>query len=201
MEKEESSNLAENSTLEENERGKTFGEYWHMLRKHWIGIIVCTVVAFAVGLSYDLGLKGDKFEASGSCMVLSVEKDETETSVTQYDINYSLVLLQTMKDFMKNDLVLQSVSDSLMASGYKNSSGDPYTIKQIDKMLDVTPRTFSSTAKSLFLDVTAVSPDANLSINIVNYCLDNTVNITATDDSYALLKNSLIITSRARKES
>jgi len=196
MENEESCNSLENPVPEE-ERGKTFGEYWAMIRKHWVSVVVCTIVALAVGLSYDLGFKSEKWEVSGSAMVLSVDDDLTSDQVTSTDVNYSLVLLQTVNDLMTDDPVLEAISDSLAEDGYKNSSGENYTIAQIENMLSVSPRTFSSTSKSLFIDVTATSSDPELSVKLVNYCLIDTVNLISDSDDYGFLNNCLHITSYA----
>lgn len=196
MEKEESSNSLENSVPEE-ERGKTFGEYWSMVRKHLMGVIVCTVIAVAVGLTYDIGFKGEKWEVSGSAMVLSVDEDTSSDEITSTDISYSLVLLQTVNDLMTDDPVLEAVSTSLAEDGYKNSSGENYSISQIENMLSVSPRTFSSTSKSLFIDVVATSSDPELSVKLVNYCLLDTADLISNSDDYGFLTNCLRITSYA----
>ncbi len=196
MEKEESSNAVETPVSEE-ENGKTFGEYWNMIRKHWISVIVCTAVALAAGLTYDLGFKSEQWEVSGSAMVLSVSEDTTSSEITSSDVSYSLTLLQTVNDLMTDDPVLEAVATSLEEDGYKNSSGENYSTSQIDDMLSVSPRTYSSTAKSLFIDVTATTSEAELSVKIVNYCLLDTIAVISDSDTYSFLSDSLHITSYA----
>jgi capsular exopolysaccharide synthesis family protein len=196
MVKKESSNEVETSVSEE-ESGKTFGEYWNMIRKHWVSITICTAVALAAGLTYDLGFKGEEWEVSGSAMVLSVDEDSTSSEITSSDVSYSLTLLQTVNDLMTDDPVLEAVATSLAEDGYKNSSGENYSISQVEDMLTVAPRTYTSTSKSLFIDVTATTSDAALSVKVVNYCLLDTVSLISDSDDYGFLNDCLHITSYA----
>jgi len=187
----------ESEVIEENvdkDEGKTFGEYWKMICKHWISVVVCVVLALAVGLGYDIGIKSPEYQASGSCMALSVDDDSSDATVTYTDVNYSLILLQTVNDLMTDTPVLTAVTESMNSEGYN------YTVEQVSKMLTASPRTFSSSAKSLFIDVTATSSDVATSVKLVNFCLDDTVKLVNSDGGdYGFLKDALKITSRARE--
>ena len=58
------------------EEGKSFNEYWNMIRKHWKAVIAVTMVALAVGIGYAEGFKKPEYQSTGTCMVLY---DNSET--------------------------------------------------------------------------------------------------------------------------
>ena len=178
----------------DKDEGKTFGEYWRMICKHWISVVVCVVLALVVGLGYDIGIKSPEYQASGSCMVLSIDDESGEGVVTYTDVNYSLILLQSVNDIMIDTPVMTAVTESMNSEGYN------YTVEQVSKMVTASPRTFTSSAKSLFIDITATSSDIDTSVKLVNFCLDDSLKLINTDGGdYAFLKDALKITSRASK--
>jgi len=178
----------------DKDEGKTFGEYWRMICKHWISVVVCVVLAFAVGLGYDIGIKSPEYQASGSCMVLSIDDDTGDDAVTYTDVNYSLILLQSVNDIMNDTPVMTAVTESMNSEGYN------YTVDQVSRMVSASPRTFTSSAKSLFIDITATSSDVETSVKLVNFCLDDSVKlINSEGGEYGFLKDALKVTSRASK--
>jgi len=171
------------------ENGKTFSEYFHMLVKHWKLMLIFVFISVLVGFTYDEFFKQAEYQASGSCMVLA-DKSEDE-SIDSDDVNYSLILLATVNTFMQDEPVIEAVTTDLNQQGYNLTTAD------VTDMLTVEPDNYTSSSKSLYLSVTATSHDKQLSIALVNSCMDNAVEITNTNEEYTFFKNTIVITSEA----
>ena len=181
------------SSQPSSENGKTFSEYWRMLVKHWKLSIIFLLVFFTIGFVYSKYYKAPKYEAAGTCMVLA-KKDENET-ITSDDVNYSLILLATVNTFMQDEPVIDAMTSDLIEKGYDVSKYD------VMSMLSVKPSNYTSSSKSLYLDISATSTNNKLAIAVVNSCLNKSVEITNNEEKYAFFKNTIVITSRASSAS
>lgn len=173
------------------ENGKTFSEYWRMLVKHWKLCIVFVVVFFTVGYVYSQFFKSKEYQAYGTCMVLA-DKSEEET-VTSDDVNYSLILLATVNTFMQDDPVINAVTSDLNDSGFSVSNYD------VSNMLTVEPSNYTSSSKSLYLDISATSSNGDLAVAIVNSCINNSIELTNTIEEYSFFKDTIVVTSEANQ--
>ena len=177
-------------TEKDLEEGKSFKEYWQMVRKHWKAIIVVTMVALVMGIGYSEGFKKPEYQSTGTCMVL-YDNSDGENTVSATDVNYSLTLLATVNTFMEDEPVIDAMTVDLKEQGYN------VTTNAVRGMISVNPANYSSSIKSLYLEIVGLSADEDLSRAVVNSCLSNSVEITNNNEKYNLLKNTIIITSDA----
>ena len=191
MDSKDSREFKTNTDVEE---GKSFNEYWQMIRKHWKAVIAVTMVALVVGVGYAKGFKKPEYQSTGTCMVL-YDNSETEDTITANDVNYSLTLLATVNTFMEDEPVIEAMTSDLIQQGYD------VTTNSVRGMISVEPANYSSSIKSLYLEIVGTSSDMNLSRAVVNSCLNQSVNMTENIEKYDFMKNTIVVTSTANTAS
>ena len=96
---------------------------------------------------------------------------------------------------MEDEPVIEAMTSDLIQQGYD------VTTNSVRGMIDVEPANYSSSIKSLYLEVVGTSSDMNLSRAVVNSCLNQSVELTENVSKYKWLKNTIVVTSTANESS
>ena len=114
----------ERNTMQEENRGLTFKDILFIVRKHWIAIVAFFLCCTAGGLIWSL-VEKPVYQSTGT-MLVSYEGQNT--SVTT-DYTFSNYISNTYVVFIKEDTVLEKVSDKL---------NKEYTVGQLRSKTSVT---------------------------------------------------------------
>lgn len=86
-----------------------------VFKVHWLIILIFTVVCTSVGALYGFALKKDTYSTSASLIVISKNVIDTESKgVTS--LSEDLLITNTIKVFMINDVVISAVTDELLGN-------------------------------------------------------------------------------------
>lgn len=151
------------------------------------------MLAAIFGVAYHYVIQKPVYKSVGSVILIAQSSQTSETSeVTEANFNYSLSLIPFLVDLMNDAPVMKSVKSDLEASDIENK--DKYTLDNLGDLVSTSARTYSSLEKSLYIDVTASTSDAELSPFLVTSVINNSISI-ANDDSSpysTILKNSIV---------
>ncbi|MEG0034542.1 MAG: hypothetical protein RR734_03030 [Bacilli bacterium] len=191
----------DNSSISKDDSGISILDIWHMFKKHWIGIVAVTLTSLLIGTVYNFGFKGPVWKSQGSAMVIAKANDGNDPN---QNLNYSLSLLTTVKDFMNDEVVLTAVAKDV--NKLKDSKGKQYNLDYIklQKIITCTPRTFQNLERSLYIDVAAKTDNETLSKTLVDSLLKNSQKIANTTNDpnlsyYKILKDVINVTSYGSK--
>lgn len=180
----------------EEQEGITLSRIWHMIAKHWIVLVACTVVGFAGGIGYSKLIKTPKYQATTQIMTICNDP----TLDTEKAISLSLKQAAIAYGYMSMDEVVNAVGAKMEANGYdaytKDSSGkktgnvDTVTVKNY---YTVTIPTVTNNATSVFVNVTSTCKTKQMAIDVANYVVDATIELVNTEgtNGYMNLKNSI----------
>ena len=183
---------ADNSDSEE-ENGVTFGDVMRMILKHWKEMIIFFLAALICGGIYSFGIQKPVWTSTGSVIILADNNtDSTDSgSLDSNNLNLSLNLIPSIVDFMNTGEVLTSTLEEVNESTKNN-----FTYDEMDKMVTVASRTYTSTQKSLFIDINVSTDNKDLSKTIVNSVINNSIEISNdTSKSYHLAFGKRIVIS------
>lgn len=183
----------------QEEKGVSLGELFHMIIKHWKGLVVSVVACIIIAIGYAFLIQKPEWSSTGTIIVLaSNDEDTTETpstgTINSSNLSLSINLVPTLVDFIASSSVLSNVAIDI-----NQESGTSYSTKNLQSMLSVSARTYTSLEKSLYIDITATTNDEALSKAIVNSTLETAIEM-ANDESLTFSKvfsNSMTITSYA----
>lgn len=182
----------DNSDSEE-ENGVTFGDVMRMILKHWKEMIIFFLAALICGGIYSFGIQKPVWTSTGSVIILADNNtDSTDSgSLDSNNLNLSLNLIPSIVDFMNTGEVLTSTLEEVNESTKNN-----FTYDEMDKMVTVASRTYTSTQKSLFIDINVSTDNKDLSKTIVNSVINNSIEISNdTSKSYHLAFGKRIVIS------
>ncbi|MEG2053154.1 MAG: hypothetical protein RRZ92_04315 [Bacilli bacterium] len=192
---------ADNSSIVKEDSGISMLDIWHMFKKHWVGIVAITLTSLLIGTVYNFGFKGPVWKSQGSAMVIAKANDGSDPN---QNLNYSLSLLTTVKDFMNDEVVLTAVAKDV--NKLTDSKGKQYNLDYIKlkKIITCTPRTFGNLERSLYIDVSAKTDNEVLSKALVDSLLTNSQKIANTTDNpdlsyFKILKDVINVTSYGSK--
>ncbi|MFA6830304.1 MAG: hypothetical protein WCR67_06370 [Bacilli bacterium] len=183
---------------EEEKEGLSLADIWHMITKHWIGLVIIFVVCALGGGVYGLGLKKPVWSASGSVIIVydSNSDDDTKTStVTTTDFLNSFNYVISARDTINDTPIMTLVTESVNAKYSSN-----YKVSQIKKLVYASARTYTSLEKSLYVDITANTSDKDFTLDLVSITLQTALSTISTDSRYTFLKNRIFVTSTPTKD-
>lgn len=183
----------------QEEKGVSLGELFHMIIKHWKGLVVSIVVCIIIALGYAFLIQKPEWSSTGTIIVLaSNDEDTTETpstgTINSSNLSLSINLVPTLVDFIDSSSVLSNV-----VTDVNKEFNTSYAIKDVQEAVTVSARTYTSLEKSLYIDVTASTDDKELSMAIVNSTMEKAIEM-ANDENLTFSKvfaNSMTITSLA----
>ncbi len=155
-------------------------DLYKILRSHLIIILTFTLIIAAIATFYAYAIANPQYKSNADVMV----QVQTDVSVQgSYDYTTAQKLLATIAELMGKDVVLDQVI--------------------LDLNLDVTPQqlrnglTITSSTTSYFINISYLSTDRQLSMNVVNSVIDNAIDIANTNASFSSLENKITRTSEA----
>lgn len=158
--------------VEEEEKGISLADLWHMIVKHWKGIVVAFAVCVIAGLVYGFAIKQPEWSSSGTVVVLadagtSTDEEETSTGIDSTNLSLSISLVPNVRDFMNSYTVRKEVANQINS---KHST--EYKPDDISNLVAASAKTYTSLEKTVYIDVTATTSDAELSQDLVNTMID-----------------------------
>src|SRR5574344_2396731 len=121
------------SVSDDNDSGLTFRDYWHMIEKNWIAVVIFVVLFASGGFVYGKAFKKAQWKCTGSVLVSVEDVTDTATISSAADGNISTTLtwVTTISDFLNGDMVLNAVTQDLISDGYNYSLSDT---SKVDKL-------------------------------------------------------------------
>lgn len=195
-----------NNEQEDDGHSISFSQIWHMLKKHWIAIVVCTLVGLAGGVLYGRLIKKPKYQASANVMVVNTNDDtsgddQADDKKTDSDIAANLSLAKNLAGvaygYMTTAEVREAVCKSL-ATKY-----DAYDMEKKDSAMETLANQYSvslatigsTSSTSIFITVIATTSEKQQSMDVANTIANVTKELSNGSGSVSsLLKNNLIVT-------
>lgn len=183
----------------EQEEGISFSQIWMMIKKHFVAIIICTILGLAFGVIYARGIKKAKYEATSEVLVIKDTSSSTETADATEVYNFGTKMATVCASYMQSQEVQDEVCKVMFNEGYKDykTSDDEFNYVGLSEKYSVSLPTIGSTSTtSLFVKVTATTKDEKESIKLANTIVNKTNELVNTDGNSlkVMLGNSLVIT-------
>lgn len=161
------------------EEGMTLQELFKIVWLNKFTIIFITMFIAIIGIVYTYVIVTPEYKAETS-LIVDVDFETSGTS-EQSAITIAQNLINTYKEFVVSDLVLQSVIDDV------DGLGDDYTTEALEKAISITTQT-----NVLIIYINVENENPELAAEIANKLIDNSIEI-ADDDviGYILLQNKL----------
>ena len=198
---------------DEEERGITLGQIWHMIVKHWIAVVICMLAGLAVGVVYARAIKKPEYKATRTLAVIAPKDDNTSAS---NNVNNSLYFARIAVGYIKYPEVEEAACKLLVNGDTDNKKGyaklfvsetdsSVYNTVALDKLFTASLETYvsgNSTATSIFIDVTSTTSVAQLSTDVVNAIVQALQDVSNTSGSAlnSLLDQTIFPGSEARVE-
>lgn len=183
----------------EQEEGISFSQIWMMIKKHFVAIIICTILGLAFGVIYARGIKKAKYEATSEVLVIKDTSSSTESADANEVYNFGTKMATVCASYMQSQEVQDEVCKVMFNDGYKDykTSDDEFNYVGLSEKYSVSLPTIGSTSTtSLFVKVTATTKDEKESIKLANTIVNKTNELVNTDGNSlkVMLGNSLVIT-------
>lgn len=189
-----------NENVEEEEDGITFSDIWHMIVKHWVGLVIFLLVGFAGGFGYAKFIKKPKYQANVQLMVVNSTSEENTTNINIFQkTNIACGYLFT-------DEVVNSVCEKMAEKKYdvytKDSNGKDTTTfdtTEVKKLYSVSILKTSSNESSNVLSITSTCKEEQMAIDVCNFVADSALELVNDSSSkgYSILNNSLVTMGKA----
>lgn len=194
------SNVNEQEIQNEEEKGVTLGALFHMVVKHWKGLVVSLLACIVLALGYGFLIQKPEWSSTGTIIVMaSADSQNTDEipstgTINSSNLSLSINLVPTLVDFINSNSVL-----SLVATDINSQFETTFTTKEIQSMVSAVARTYTSLEKSLYIDVTATTDNTELSKAIVDKTMKTAVALANDPESSfsTVFANSMTVTSYA----
>lgn len=182
---------------EDEEKGITLSQIWHMIIKHWVALVICILVGFAGGFGYAKFIKTPKYQASVQLMIVN---SGSTTSTADSEISLALKKTQIAYGYLTTDEVATSVGKKMAEKKYdiylKDDSGKATTnvdVTSVKKLYSVTIPTVVSNTTSIYLNITSTCKTKDMAIDVVNFVATSAIELVNNTSSsvYGYLNNSL----------
>ncbi len=98
----------EQETLVREEKGFTFADFWYVIRKFWLLIVIVTLGTTAIGAIYTFGFAKPDYKSTANVIVAVEAQSQGGTETIDY--NNSLRVVNTVGDLVDDDVVLEPVA-------------------------------------------------------------------------------------------
>lgn len=177
---------------QDDEHSISFSQIWHMLKKHWVAIVVCTLVGLASGVLYGRLIKKPKYEATSQIMI-KVTDDSGDISE---NISQAKNQAQIASKYISYLEVREAVCSSLAAKYPEyDVSKNENAAEDLSSQYSVSlPTVGSSSTTSIFVDITATTSEKQQSVDVANAIANVTKELSnGTGDISSYLKNSIVV--------
>lgn len=172
----------------------SFSSIWHMIKKHWVGIAVCTIVGLGAAAAYGFLIKKANYQTSAQ---LIVTDNNTEDDMLS-NLNIQKQKAAMCYGYMNTAEVREAVCNYL-APTYKEY--DISDASKKDKAMEKLSKQYSidlDGSSSMFITVSTETPKKQQSIDLANAFVNVTYSLangSGTLSSY--LKGSLTVSETA----
>lgn len=180
-----------NENVEEEEDGISLSDIWHMIVKHWVGLVIFLLVGFAGGFGYAKFIKKPKYQASVQLYVNFTSEDNTKNITLSQKTNIACGYLVTNE-------VINSVCEKMAEKKYdvytKDSNGKDTTTfdtMEVKKLYSVS--TVSSNNNTInLLSITSTCKEEQMAIDVCNFVVDSALELVNDPSSigYSIFKDS-----------
>lgn len=189
-----------NEEKESSESSVSFSQIWHMMKKHWVAIVVCTLVGLAGGVVYGRLIKKPEYEATSQVMVINSDEEEANSADISGNLNIAKQQAAIAYGYMTTTEVREAACKSLAAKypdyDISDDSKKDEAMETLAKQYTVSLATVGSTSTtSIFISVTSTTSDKQLSLDLANTIVTVTRDLANGSGSVSgYLKDSLIVT-------
>ncbi len=175
---------------EEENSGITFSQILHMLKKHWVALIVLSLIGFAFGVVYGRFIKKPKYQSSTQLMIVNSESGEDVTSDQQISTaqrKAGILYVYLTSDEVKTDVAKKLMSIDASYDLYnKDEKKNPikddkgnytYDLVALSNLYAVNLQQVSSGNTSIFVTVTSTAKTAQFAIDIANTVANTTITL------------------------
>ena len=159
-------------------------ELWYIIRRHIILIITVTTLFFAVASVYAWVIVTPDYISRADVMI-QVEQSSSTTSTTGFDLVSAARLLDTVRELMTKELILQNALETLEDAGFTG-----LTTRYLRNGLSI-----ESSNTSYFINVSFVDEDTVLAQAVVDAVIDAVIEETDVEDAFPVLTNKIRRTS------
>lgn len=193
---------------EEEKSGVTLGQIFHMLRKHWVAIVITSLVGLAGGVVYGRFVKKAKYQATTQLMIVNTDTGSLTPEDTVQNISDAKNKAQILSLYMTSDEVKTQIAKDLIAKDgtkydfynrdeNKNIIMDgteyTYNLAAVSKLYSVNLQQVTSNNTSIFVTITSTATDSQLAIDVANTVSTSTITLCNTKSTYGYryLKDSV----------
>lgn len=159
-------------------------ELWYIVRRHILLILLVTTFFFIIASIYAWVVVTPDYISRADVMI-QVEQGSSGSSETSFDLVSAARLLDTVRELMTKELVLQNALDSLENDGFTN-----LTVGYLRNGLTVT-----SSNSSYFINVSFVDRDTVLAKAVADAVIEAVIEVTDVEDAFPVLTNKIRRTS------
>ncbi|MCU0104389.1 Wzz/FepE/Etk N-terminal domain-containing protein [Acholeplasma vituli] len=159
----------------QEEKGLSIVELLQLLLKNWLIIGLSTVLIASIAAIYAFVIATPMYE-SKSDIIVQVESSSSELG---YDYTTALRLVPSIAEFMKKDIVLDHVIETLNLE-------TKLSAKQIREGLSVT-----ASNTTFFVYVTYTSPDPDLARQVADQIVESAREIANTNATFSSFKDKI----------
>ena len=191
--------VKEQPTQEEND-GLSLLDIVKMIFKHWIVLVAAIVLGGTAAFIYAKAIKKPVWQATGQMYVIVQPSDSasstSQDSLTTTTLNLSVALLPSAVSFINSEPVMRTATEKYNA----NSESLPtYTIISFEKAASAEAANYTSTVKSIYINISAKSSNKDQSVAMVNALMDATLEKAEEGDYQDIFGNKLKVASRPGK--
>lgn len=183
-----------------NERSISFSQIWHMIKKHWVAIAVCTLVGLAGGVVYGRVIKKPEYQATSQVMVVNTEAESESSTDISGNLNIAKQQAAIAYGYMTTTEVREATCKALAPTypdyDISDDSKKDKAMETLAKQYTVTLATVGSTSTtSIFISVTATTSEKQRSIDLANTVANVTHDLANGSGTVSsVLKNSIVVT-------
>lgn len=173
--------MEQENFVTKEEKGFTFADFWYVIRKFWLLIVIITLGTTAIGAIFTFGFAKPDYKSTANVIVAVEAQSQGGTETIDY--NNSLRVVNTIGDLVDDDVVLEPVATQynvemgMLRSGLKTS--------------------VSST--SFMITVSFIDPDKELAQKYCDAIVESLIEVTKTNQAIQKLKVTLSKTNPASK--
>lgn len=161
-------------------------DLWYMLLRHIWFIIIITGLFFVLATIYAWFIVTPDYVSKADIMV-QVEQSTSTSSDPNFDLVNAGRLLDTVRELMTKEVVLEKALETLELEGYTE-----LTVGDLRSGLTIT-----SSNTSFFINISFVDADTELAEAVVNAVIDAVIEVTDVEDAFPVLTNKIRRTSFA----
>ena len=190
--------VKEQPTQEEND-GLSLLDIVKMIFKHWIVLVAAIVLGGTAAFIYAKAIKKPVWQATGQMYVIVQASDSASSTsqdgITTTTLNLSVALLPSAVSFINSEPVMKTATEKYNA----DTSHPTYTLISFEKAASAEAANYTSTVKSIYINISAKSSNKDQSVAMVNALMDATLEKAEEGDYQDIFGNKLKVASRPGK--